>query len=338
MQEKFDPTVIILSAGKGKRMCSTIPKVLHEVSSQPIIEYVIELASSLNCDPNNLNIVISEELQNNKRFNNLCNKYILNKVLQRNRWGTGYALRVACSNLKCMKDLVLVLYGDTPFIKRSTILKMYYMMIECAADINVIGFYTSKPQGYGRIISSNNRIYDIVEDKDIHKVENNLVLCNSGIFLIKKDTLLDFLNSKNNYQYSLDNEFYLTSIIKDSIKSKKQCTYITTTENEAMGINNRDQLLSAEHYNQANIINRLIYNGVTIVKPETSYFANNITIKNDVILYPNIFIGNSTVIMSNSVIHSFSYLEKSIINANSIIGPFAMIKGKSNTYNNSSAY
>lgn len=335
MQAKFEPTIIILSAGNGERMQSYIPKVLHKISSLPIIEYVIQLGISLNSNLNHTYIVINQKLQNHQIFQKLDEKYKLNKILQKEQFGTGDAVKTACNNINTLNDLVLILYGDTPFVKKETILSMHDK-IKDDFDLCIIGFNSNNPKGYGRIISDEqNKISEIIEDKEATLKQKEIKLCNSGIILTKKEPLCDFLDTYSGNEYNLHNEFYLTDLIKYSNLKQKKCTYITVEENEVIGINNRQQLISAEKYKQSLIVNYLLDNGVTIINPETSYFANSINIQKDVLIYPNVFIGNNSSIESNSIVHSFSYIEGAEIKNGSVIGPFARIRPKTKIGENS---
>ena len=335
MQEKFKPTVIILSGGKGQRMKSMIPKVLHTVSLQPIIQYVLDLGISLGISSNNINLVVSEELINNKIFQELDNRYRFNKILQKDSLGTGDAVRTAYNNISYLEDIVLILYGDTPFIKKETILKMFNE-INNGSDINIIGFNSCRPEGYGRILSTGiNSVIEIVEDKNTNTKQKQIQLCNSGIFLVKKNIFSEFLSAESTFRYNSNDEHYFTDIIKYCVQKKKKCTYILAEENEVMGINNRQQLMYAEKYNQINIVNKLLGNDVTIINPGSSYFANNIKVQNHVIIYPNVFIGNNTCIMKNTIINSFSYLEGVNIGEHTVIGPFTRVRANTKIGNNS---
>ncbi len=333
MQGKFKPTIIILSAGNGERMQSSIPKVLHEVSLKPIIEYVINLAAVVNAD--SLNIVINEELQNHQTFKDFAIKYKLKTILQKQRLGTGDAVKVACNNMTAINDLVLILYGDTPFVTENTIMNMYNE-IDTGVDLCVVGFNAKNPDGYGRVISKdNNRVVEIIEDKDANNQQKQIGLCNSGIILAKKHIVEGFLNENHNMDYNSQKEFYLTDIVKYAVLSKKVCTYVVADESEVMGINDRVQLINAEYYNQKLIAKRLLNSGVTVINPESSYFANNIKVQNDVIIYPSVFIGKDTVINQGSVIKSFSHIEGVAIDKGVVIGPFARIRPNTKIGNNS---
>ena len=324
MQEKFESTVIILSAGNGERMNSSIPKVLHKVGCQSLIEYVLKLSTLTSLNTSDIYMVVSKDLKENKHFNKICNQYIFKQVLQEKKLGTGDAVKIACNHIENLKDLVIVLYGDTPFIKQKTI---YYMLqqIRGGVDLSIIAFNAKDPTGYGRIISSNNnKAVGIVEDREASQAQKGISLCNSGIMLMKKEALINFLEYNDK---PIDTaEFYLTDIVKHTINKGKICTYIIADEEEVRGINNREQLAIAEKYIQTVITERMVQDGVTIVKPETSYFAVDIKASSDVIIYPNVFIGKNTVIMNGAKIHSFSHIEGVLIEEGAIVGPFARIR------------
>ncbi|WP_323732984.1 bifunctional UDP-N-acetylglucosamine diphosphorylase/glucosamine-1-phosphate N-acetyltransferase GlmU [Candidatus Bandiella euplotis] len=321
MQAKFEPTIIILSAGNGERMNSSTPKVLHEVAQQALIKYVLELSGKVNSGCANAHIVINRELEGNKQFQEICKQYQVKTIIQQERLGTGDAVKTACDSIDALRDLVLILYGDTPFIKPSSINAMAEQ-IEKGADIVIIGFNAQNPTGYGRIVSTDgNRVEAIVEENETTEVQKSIRLCNSGILLVKKDVLLDFLV---NAKYNRDKEFYLTDIV--GCTKNKICTYIVADEEEVMGINDRKQLYVAEKYMQKVIVEKMIELGGTIIKPETSYFAADILISRDVVIYPNVFIGKDTVIKSHARIHSFSHIEGGCIDEHAIIGPFARIR------------
>jgi len=230
---------------------------------------------------------------------------------------------------------VLILYGDTPFVTKETIFNMHNE-IKGGSDLCIISFNSSNPKGYGRIISDNqNKISEIIEEKEATAMQKEIKLCNSGIVLVKKEALCDFLHVTGKNKYSLHHEFYLTDIVKYLNQKQKNCSYVIAKEDEVIGINNRNQLVYAEKYNQSLIANRLLNNGVTVINSETSYFANNIDIQNDVTIYPNVFIGSNTYIESNSIIHSFSHIEGATIENGSVIGPFARIRPKTRIGKNS---
>jgi bifunctional UDP-N-acetylglucosamine pyrophosphorylase/glucosamine-1-phosphate N-acetyltransferase len=335
MQVKFEPTIIILSAGNGERMCSSTPKLLHKVACQSLIKYVLKVSAIISPSPSNIYMVINKELHENEQFKAMREQHTFNHVIQENRLGTGDAVKTAYNKIKKLNDVILILYGDTPFIMPKTLYSMLDQII-AGSDLSIIGFDAKNPTGYGRIISSgDNRLVDIVEDKYATAEQKKISLCNSGVMFVKKEVLADFLTSNEKTAASLDNEFYLTDIAKHATKAGKTCTYLTADEGEVMGINDREQLSFAENYVQKIKRKELMDGGVTIINPETSYFAFNAKIYPDVIIYPNVFIGKNTTILNQSIIHSFSHLEGVFIEKGVSIGPFARIRPNSKIGNGS---
>jgi bifunctional UDP-N-acetylglucosamine pyrophosphorylase/glucosamine-1-phosphate N-acetyltransferase len=328
MQAKFRPTIIILAAGNGERMKSSTPKILHTIASKPMIEYVLELAKSFSQHDSDICVVINQALKDDEQFQEIAKRHVFDAVIQEKRLGTGDAVRTAYNSIRNVNELVLILYGDTPFIKTESIDRMFEQIAN-GADLAIIGFNAKNPTGYGRIISGTEGMVDeIVEEKEATEEQRTVHLCNSGIMLIKKDALADFLNNNSSNNPSNSGEVYLTDIALHLSKKSKTCAYILAYVKEVMGINDRNQLSIAEEYMQKIIRNELMSGGVTIIKPETSYFAKNIDASSDVTIYPNVFIGKDTVIKSGAIIHSFSHIEGAILEEGAVVGPFARIRPK----------
>jgi len=338
MQKKFSPTIIIISAGEGKRMSSTLPKVLHQISMQPMIEYVIKLALRINPHSEYLpSIVVNQALLDNKIFQELLLQYKLHVVLQKEKLGTGDATQCAFDSANTISDLVLVLYGDTPFVTDCTIKQMYLSIIK-GADLCILGFRAMKELSYGEIVlDSRNYPIKIIEGQSIKTMGKvgDLHLYNSGVLLVKKYLLGRFFSSREKNVKSRKEEFYLTDIVDYSNKNNYKCHYVLCDKLEAIGINNRLQLIEAEQYNQDLITQRLIRNGVTIINPKSSFFANDVTIEKDVTIYPNVFIGSGVKIQKGATIRSFSYIEGAIIENNTLIGPFTRIRPNTRVGGNS---
>ena len=179
-------TIIILAAGKGTRMASDIPKVMHPVAGVPMIEYLLEVSQSLS---NDVRLVINSDLEKYIELNPLSKKYNYKTVIQKDLSGTGNA--VSCGVLSGkVNENVLVLYGDSPLIELNALEEMLDMM---SANDNLsiinLGFYAHFPQGYGRMITIDNYLVDIVEEKSATDAQKEINLCNSGIMLVKSSVL-----------------------------------------------------------------------------------------------------------------------------------------------------
>lgn len=318
-------TIIILAAGNGTRMKSNTPKVMHEIASIPMIEYILKTAQEL-CD-DDIRVVANKEVIKFLEIYNISARYNFEFIEQKEKLGTGHAVLCAIENInKELGDKIVILYGDTPLIKASTIKKIISKLDSSfGAKIVCLGFKSSSPSGYGRFITSSNKtLIDIVEEKEANQEELNIDLCNSGIMVIKNTIILELLKSlKNNNTKS---EYYLTDIIKSANKKGIICMYDTTHETEVMGINNKVQLSYVENFMQQQIKIRHMMQGVTMISPETIWIAADAIIEEDVILHPNTIIGPGVKLSKGTVILPFCYLTGVEIAKNCSIGPFTHIR------------
>ncbi|MFQ3307708.1 MAG: bifunctional UDP-N-acetylglucosamine pyrophosphorylase/glucosamine-1-phosphate N-acetyltransferase [Candidatus Midichloriaceae bacterium] len=326
MQEDFKLTIIILSAGDGDRMKSSTSKVLHKVAGQTLIEYSLELSKEFDPGLKNTITVINDKLRQDEVFKEILRQNNHKSVVQKRKLGTGDAVDTALRSSDEIKDIVLILYADTPFVTSNTIRKMYDEILQ-GADLSIVGFVNENPIGYGRLVVDDNcRVSEIIEEKETDEKQRLIKLCNSGIMMVKKDLLLSFFEKYKDIVLDGDKEFYLTDIVSYANFLQKKCVYVDVSKEEAMGINTKKQLMFAENYMQEKITCDLLDNGVLLIKPETSYFSKNIMIERDVTIYPNVFIGNGTKLHTGVTIKSFSHIEQAEIKKDSVIGPYARIR------------
>lgn len=324
-------STIILAAGKGSRMLSKLPKVLHKVASRPLIGHITDLIKSLGTDVKEKVAVIGAEMQD-------LHEYIMMQdgtvkcVVQEERLGTGHAVKVGLEHVKNDGD-VLVLYGDTPFLKPGTIKKMHAMLnLEERNALVILGFIAKDPALYGRLVINNHdELTEIIEFLDCTDEQKKINICNSGVMLINSKyirKLLAQIKPQNAKQ-----EYYLTDLVHIARKEGLICRYITVDEFEAVAINSREELARAEAIIQNQLRKKFIANGVTLIDQNTVYFAMDTIIENDVIIHPNVFFGPGVTIKSGTEIKPFSHIEGATIGANAIIGPFARIRTGTNLGN-----
>ena len=235
-------TIIILAAGKGTRMNSPIPKVLHEVNGIPMIVKILN--TCLSTTPKEIFIVVGEYKNMIEMVINNNIKYTSNikYIIQKEQLGTGHAVRMCIPELKIStSNNVIVLSGDTPLIKSSTLYKIsrfrYYGLI--------IG-YTENPFGYGRvIIDDNGGFIKIVEEKDCNNNEKKICLVNTGVYIFKKGALINNIDkiTNNNNQ----NEYYLPDILQLISKHYDIEYYIHNNNKEFLGVNTMEQLKIVEN-------------------------------------------------------------------------------------------
>ena len=308
---------IILSAGKGNRMLSSIPKPLHLVSGKTMLQWVMDANKSAGIKK--LVVVVSQEFDK-LDFNN---KNVI-KAIQKKPLGTGDAVSKALPLLKNFEGVVLICFADTPFITSKT-LKKIVKSFKNGNDLVLTGFKKNEKNNYGRIIfDKNKKPNQILEHKDIkrNKVDSNF--CNGGIMGIHS-SCLKYLNKIN--KNSLTGEYYLTDIVKILSNENKNITFFEIDEEEVIGINTPLDLSIAEGISQNLIRNKAMMNGVKLIDPNSTFLNYDTKFGKDVVVHPNVVFGNNVVIDSFVEIKSFSHIEECRIKKGSIIGPYARIRG-----------
>ncbi|WP_206617482.1 bifunctional UDP-N-acetylglucosamine diphosphorylase/glucosamine-1-phosphate N-acetyltransferase GlmU [Geovibrio thiophilus] len=293
---------LILAAGKGTRMKSSKPKVLFESAGKPMIDYVINAASS--CGADAVNIVIGSGAEDVK-------SHIGGRAsfsLQENQRGTADAVLAAENAIQNHGGRVLILCGDMPLVRPETLSKF----IEAAGNhaVSFISVSVKKPFGYGRVVrGGGGSVIKIVEEKDANDQEKKINEVNTGIYFCDSAVLLDRLSrvGSNNAQ----NEFYLTDIVKEGAFA-----YKAEDENEFLGVNNRVQLAEASKALWKRRAVRFMEQGVSIFDPDTFYADEETEIENDAEIYPNVYLHGKNIIKTGSVIMSGCRITDSVIGEN----------------------
>ncbi len=310
--------VIILAAGQGSRMKSDIPKVLHKVASAPMLWHIMQRADQIGAEKTVVVVghggeaVAAAALKFNENAET---------VWQKTQNGTGHAVLQA--NLTDFDGDVIVLYGDTPFVRPET-LKTMIDARKNGNSVVVLGFEAEIPGGYGRLVTDGDSLEAIVEVKDCTDEQLQISLCNSGVICAPAGLLFSLLSEVGNDNAS--GEVYLTDIIAIARAHDLPCTAIICDETETMGINSRADLAIAEAAFQKTARARAMANGATLIAPETVFFAFDTQIGRDVTFEPNVFIGPNVTIADYANIRAFSHLEGCKIGENCQIGPFARLR------------
>lgn len=312
-----ETAIIILAAGKGTRMKSFLPKVLHKICGKPMVNHVIDTALSLN--PKKIITVLSQGM--NEVANSISD--VSGVVIQKEQLGTADAVKPALEELKNFNGNILILYADTPLIEKTTLEKMLGKLDD--ADVVVLGFRPYDAAEYGRLVVNNiGELERIVEYKDANQSEREIDLCNSGVIAANAETLLNVINKVDNK--NAKGEYYLTDIIELACNENKKCLHVEGVEEEVLGVNNRVQLSEAEYIMQQRLRNMAMLGGATLIDPESVHFSCDTKLGQDVIIYPNVFFGEGVVIDDNVEIKSFCHIEKAKIATGCVIGPFARIR------------
>ncbi|MES2678104.1 MAG: bifunctional UDP-N-acetylglucosamine diphosphorylase/glucosamine-1-phosphate N-acetyltransferase GlmU [Pseudomonadota bacterium] len=320
-------SIIILAAGKGTRMKSSQPKVLHKIANREMLNLVIDTAKEIK--PDNISVVISSEMEKfAAQIAKQHPKTNLTFAIQKQQLGTANAVEAGMKSLKKVGDVVLVLYGDTPLIKAQTLKIMVADILKQqnaqGNTVCVLGFHCYEANKYGHLVIDKNQLIRIVEFKDATAQEKAITLCNSGVIAVNGAQIKNLLTKINNKNAS--GEFYLTDIVGVARKQGLSCGFIHTDENEVMGVNSRVELAKADKIKQKEIRNALMESGVTMHNPKSIYFSFDTKISNDVIIHPNVVFGTGVEIDSNVEIKSFSHIEGTKIKSGAVVGPFARLR------------
>ena len=234
--------VIILAAGKGKRMKSHLPKVLHSLANRPLLAHVIDLAKGLN--PERIIVVIGHGAERVR--DEFSRNHDIEFVEQKEQLGTGHAVQQTEELLRDYDGNILILSGDVPLLRIETVRKLNKIHIDSGAVVTILTAKVDNPKGYGRIVrDSNRRAVNIIEEKDASSEIKKITEINSGIYCFKKDFIFDALKKidKNNIQQ----EYYLTDVVGLAFKSSLKIeTLVAEDPNEIMGINTQEELKEAE--------------------------------------------------------------------------------------------
>lgn len=331
---------IILAAGKGSRMKSDKIKVLHPVAGKAIIKHVISTLEGLNSKI--VNVIGHQKEAVQKELEGLDN-WDLNYVIQSEQLGTGDAVRQANDFIKDHAGPVLILYGDTPLLKKESITEFVKIHKEKKSDLTVMTAFLDDPAGYGRVVKDGQgNLEAVVEEKDADQKIKNINEINSGVNCVDSQLLVDFLENMDNN--NAQKEYYLTDIIEFAVKKGKNInTYQVQDADEIIGINTRKQQAAAEKIIRNRIVNKHLENGVTIIDPETTFIDSEVEIENDVTIYPFNFIEGKSKIAKGAIINpncklqdavigetvevfSNTVIRKSSIGKNTKVGPFAYLR------------
>jgi len=312
-------SVVILAAGQGTRMNSDLPKVLHPVAGAALLHHAMRSAASL--EPEHTVIVAGHGADQVKASAEEHSPEA-KTVLQDEQLGTGHAVLQARPELQDFEGDLLVLYGDTPFIRPETLAKM--AAARATADLVVLGFNAADPGRYGRLITQGDSLDRIVEFKDASPEERAVKLCNSGVMMAKASALFTLLD-----QISNDNaagEYYLTDCIALARQSGQSAQVVICDEAETLGVNSRLDLAAAEAAFQDRARKELLENGVTLAAPDSIYLSYDTVIGRDATIEQNVVFGPGASVESGALIRAFSHLEGCHVAKGAVVGPYARLR------------
>lgn len=283
-------TAVILAAGKGTRMKSKLPKVLHKVGGHPMLEHVMDAAEAAGCRDNVVVIghgaeLVRELVGDRARI-----------ALQAEQLGTGHAVLQAADTLKDFTGTVMILCGDTPLLEAEELQKFYAEHVKSGAAATVMSALMDDPFGYGRILrDANGDVAGIVEQKDATEEQKQIKEINTGNYCVEAPLLFEVLRTLGNN--NAQGEYYLTDVLaKLRAMGKKVGGVITADSEMIMGVNSRRQLAEAESVMRRRIAERHMDDGVTIMDPASTFIEKSVKIAPDTVIYPNTWLQGATVI------------------------------------------
>ncbi|HSR73190.1 MAG TPA: bifunctional UDP-N-acetylglucosamine diphosphorylase/glucosamine-1-phosphate N-acetyltransferase GlmU [Kiloniellales bacterium] len=324
--------VVLLAAGQGTRMKSRRPKVLHEIAGRPMLGYVLETVAAL--DPACSVVVLGPEFPEPEASLARLAPGLdpaPECVIQRERLGTGHALACAAEALRAFlaeapdADL-LVLFGDTPFLRPETLRAMQALRhAEPGADLVGLGFRPADPARYGRVVlDSGQRVERIVEWADADDSERAIELCFGGLLLGQAATLFELVERLSND--NAKSEYYLTEVFALARAAGKVGRILEAEPEEILGVDSRAALAVAEAVRQTQLRAAAMAGGATLVDPTTVWLSDDTRLAPDVVIEPGVVIGPGVAIAEGARIRAFSHIEGARIGPGAVVGPFARLR------------
>ncbi len=309
--------LIILAAGKGTRMNSDLPKVLHPIGGAPMLHHAMQAGAAL--EPAHTVVVAGFEADQVTRAA-LAYDDEAKVVVQDEQLGTAHAAAQARDALAGFEGRAIVLFGDTPFVRRETL----EALMNASADITVLGFEAADPARYGRLVMDGDQLQRIVEFKDATDAERAITLCNSGVLAAPAPLLFELIAEvgKDNAQ----GEYYLTDLPALARARGLDVSVVRCDESETLGINSRAELAHAEAQFQAFARAELLEDGVTLSAPDTVFLSLDTIVGRDTLIEPNVVFGPGVTVESGATVRAFSHLEGCHVSRGATVGPYARLR------------
>ncbi len=338
---------LILAAGEGTRMESSIPKVLHNVGGRPMLFYCLRLANALK--PNAIGIVVGHEAERVKAAVNEMAKDCgitrpIQFIHQKEQTGSGNAVLESVPFLKKFKTTV-VLCGDTPLLTYESLYALAQSHQDQKGQVTLLTAKLANPKGYGRIVRSPlGEVQRIVEESVGSTKELSITEINSGAYCFEVESLLTGL--KEIGAKGPKKEHFLTDIL-ELIRTKggKVNAYVSQVPEEVLGVNSRVQLSTAERIMNRRLLERLMLSGVTVLDPASTHVDADVEVGQDSVIFPSTILRGKTKIGKNCQIGPFSFIEDSLIGnecevrfsqmvkarllEKTMVGPFSNIRAES---------
>ena len=311
---------VVLAAGKGTRMRSDLPKVLHPLAGRPMLAHV--LASVREAGATDIAVVV-EPGREDVAAAVAAAAPGARVFPQAERLGTAHAVLAARPALEAGADDVVIAFGDTPLIRPETLARLRAPLAEGAA-VAVLAFEAADPTGYGRVLTAGERVVAIREEKDASPDERRVRLSNAGLMALSGALALDLLGRIGNDNAA--GEYYLPDAVALAVADGRRVAVVPVEEAEAQGVNDRVQLAAAEAAIQARLRREAMLAGATLIAPETVFLSHDTRLGRDVVVEPHVVFGPGVVVGDACVIHAFSHLEKAELAPGVQVGPYARLR------------
>lgn len=313
---------VVLAAGKGTRMKSSLPKVLHKIAGQSMLAHVLTTASGIAGGKIAVVVALGMDAVSAEALRVAPGVRIFEQAAQR---GTADAVLAAKSALdeETGSD-VIVLFADTPLV-RAEVIERLRAALDGGAGVAVLGFRPKDPAGYGRLLlDDDGSLEGIREEQDASDAERKIGLCNSGVMafrVAKLSGLLSQIGSAN-----AKSEFYLTDAIEIARNAGLKAAVVECDETDVLGVNTREQQAAAEAVWQARARSAFMRDGVSMIAPETVWLNFDTQIASDVSIEPNVVFGAGVKVEEGAQILGFCHIEGATIGKGARIGPFARFR------------
>lgn len=326
--------LIILAAGNGTRMASKKPKVMHDIAGLPLLGHVLKATEGLSSIDDKVSlsttVVLAPAMTDVAGFVNAFEKKA-RIAYQSEQLGTAHAVSCALEGLSLQDDdSIVVLFGDTPLIKTSTIATVMDFLSAASqhktmTGVVVVGMTPPDPNAYGRLVCDKaGKLLKIVEFKHANKTEKEITFCNSGIMAFKASCLQKVLPDIK--AQNVNGEYYLTDAIEAARRHGFDIQTLNVPFEEVEGVNTQRDLAQAEARYQNRRRSEFLDLGCAMIAPETVYFSHDTVIEPNVTLEPNVFFGPQVTLKSGVVVKAFSHIEGALIEENATVGPFARLR------------
>ena len=312
---------MVLAAGQGTRMRSSLPKVLHAVAGRPMLGNVIEAARGAGSDT--LAVVVGHGADRVREYLASTGTDARSYV-QETQEGTAHAVLAAREALEGGHDDVLVLFGDAPMLTAATLRATRDRLSEDGAAVVVVGFRTPPPNGYGRLIERDGELVAIREVKDASEDERRIELCNGGFMALAGEHALALLDAIGND--NAKGEYYLTDVVEVARARGLRSVVHVADADEVLGVNDRAELAEAEAIWQRRRRGEMLRAGVTMPDPASVHLAFDTRIEPDAVVEPFVFFGPGAAVEAGATVLSHSRIEGATVRSGATVGPFARLR------------